>query len=50
MIRPRVYFKKSIILKENLLAEDDPQLANGFLNYGRFLQTIGDQYEGLNIG
>ena len=43
----KVYLKNSITLKENLLKKDDPQLARGYLNYGRFLQILGDQYGAL---
>ncbi|MCB0806529.1 MAG: CHAT domain-containing protein [Bacteroidales bacterium] len=41
------YFKKSIDLKEKILAANDPKLARGFLNFGRFLMQKGNIDESI---
>ncbi len=44
----RYYLETSILLKERIYASDDPQLAKGYLNIGRFLQIQGDLLEALS--
>jgi CHAT domain-containing protein/tetratricopeptide (TPR) repeat protein len=44
----RYYFETSITLKEKIYNADDPQLAKGYLNIGRFLQIQGDLLEALS--
>jgi CHAT domain-containing protein/predicted negative regulator of RcsB-dependent stress response len=42
------FFDKSILLKERYLDNNDPQRASGYLNYGRFLQIIGESIKALD--
>ena len=41
------YFRKAINMKETSLENEDPKLANGYLNFSYFLWEIGDLKEAL---
>ena len=43
-----IYFRKSLLLKEDLLEKDDPKLAVGYLNFSRFLQIVGEINEAMD--
>jgi len=44
----KLYLETSIKLKEKIYAPDDPQLAKGYLNIGRFHQIQGDLLKALS--
>ena len=44
----RIYLNRSIVLKEKNLPKNDPQLAFGYNNYGRFLYIVGYPDEALD--
>ncbi|MBM3436215.1 MAG: CHAT domain-containing protein, partial [Bacteroidetes bacterium] len=42
-------FDSSLKMKEKFLKINDPQLASGYLNYGRFLQIMGESLKALDF-
>ncbi|MEZ5198760.1 MAG: tetratricopeptide repeat protein [Bacteroidales bacterium] len=41
------FFERSMVLKEKLLENDDPHLANVYINFGRFQTVLGNNQEGF---